>query len=341
INNERGTDAHHVFLDHGVNGPAYFAYYDATHPEARRFIWEKVRHGYYDHGVKLYWLDNDEPDINPWDPANLRFHLGNGQEMANLYPLLNQQAFYEALKAAGETEIVSLSRSTWAGGQRYSSVVWSGDIASTFEALQAQVRAGLNMAMSGYPWWTTDIGGFHGGDITRPEFRELVVRWFQYGVFCPIFRLHGYRGPSDQPIIVSGADNEVWSFGEDAYAQITPLLFLRERLRPYIHTHMTLASQTGLPVMRPLFVDYAQDLRCQAVEDAFLFGPDLLVAPVLGLGQRERSVYLPVGADWIDVWSGACHAGGQEIQVPAPLETIPVFARAGSGMEEIFRKESD
>jgi alpha-D-xyloside xylohydrolase len=337
INNERGTDAQHVFLDHGINGPAYFLYYDSTNPEARRFIWQTAKRGYYDQGVKLYWLDNDEPDINPWDPENLRYHLGNGLEVGNLYPLLNQQAFFDGLREAGESEIVTLSRSTWAGGQRYSSVVWSGDIASTFADLNKQVRAGLGMAMSGYPWWTTDIGGFHSSDIYSETFQELIVRWFQFGLFCPIMRLHGFRGPTDQPMIVSGLDNEVWSFGEETYQRIAPLLFLRERLRPYIHAQMRIASQTGLPVMRPLFVDFPADPTCQAIDDQYLFGAEILVAPVLQQGQRERPVYLPAGAKWTDAWTGEVFDGGQWIKVDAPLEKVPVFLKEGSELGRLFR----
>ena len=248
VNNERGTDALHVFVDHDVNGPAYFTYYDATNPEGRRTIWDKVKQGYYDHGIRLWWLDNDEPDANPWDPdqpAILPGQRGGGGQYLSLAApagLLRWDAI-----APARREIVTLSRSGWAGSQRFSSAIWSGDIASTFEGLQAQVRAGLNMAMSGIPWWTTDIGGFHGGDIRTDYFQELIVRWFQYGVFCPIFRLHGHRQPERSPFPGSGADNEVWSFGEEAYRAITPLLFLRERLRPYIHDQMEVASQVGLP----------------------------------------------------------------------------------------------
>ncbi|HEX2907763.1 MAG TPA: TIM-barrel domain-containing protein, partial [Phototrophicaceae bacterium] len=158
VNTERGQETLQVFVDNGVEGAAHLAYYDATHPEARAFIWETIRRNYYADGVRLWWLDNDEPDANPWHPENLRFHLGNGLEVANIYPLLHQQAFYDGMKAAGETEIVTLSRSGWAGSQRFGTVIWSGDIASTFTALQKQVRAGLNMSMSGISWWTTDIG---------------------------------------------------------------------------------------------------------------------------------------------------------------------------------------
>ena len=240
---ERGIPSHMVFTDTRADGPVHLRYYDATHPEARRFIWERVREGYYRHGVKVWWLDACEPEVYPPDHENLRYHLGNGLEVAGLYPLLHQQAFYDGMKAEGEADVVTLCRSAWAGSQRYGAAVWSGDIASTFEALGAQVRAGLNIGLSGIPWWTTDIGGFHGGDPESPYFRELIVRWFQYGVFCPLFRLHGMR----QPTVGwdAGGPNEVWSFGDEAYAIIRDLLFLRERLKPYILAQMAAAAETG------------------------------------------------------------------------------------------------
>jgi alpha-D-xyloside xylohydrolase len=336
VNTERGMEALQIFLDNGIDGPAHLSYYDATHPEARQFMWDTIQRNYYADGVRLWWLDSNEPDANPWTPENLRFHLGNGLEVANMYPLLHQQAFYEGMKAAGETEIVTLSRSGWAGSQRYSTVIWSGDIASTFEALQAQVRAGLNIAMSGIPWWTTDIGGFHSGDIHSPYFRELIVRWFQYGVFCPICRLHGHRSPILNPLPRGGADNEVWSFGDEAYTILRQLLSLRERLRPYLHQQMRIASETGLPPMRPLFVDFPDDAACETVDDQFMFGAEIMVAPVLYEGVRERRVYLPAASNWINTGTGALHAGGQWINVDAPLETIPIFVKEGSNLQEVL-----
>jgi alpha-D-xyloside xylohydrolase len=209
--------------------------------------------------------------------------------------------------------------------------VWSGDIASTFESLRAQVRAGLNIAMSGIPWWTTDIGGFYGGDIDSPTFRELIVRWFQYGVFCPIFRLHGHRSSSSAQVGPgSEAPNEIWSFGDEAYRIIRDLLFLRERLKPYIMEQMSVASASGLPPIRPLFVDFPSDPSAWEVEDQFMLGPDLLVAPVLEEGARSRKVYLPAGAAWVDAWESQVYLGGETTLIAAPLARIPVFWRQGS-----------
>ena len=298
-------------------------------PGARQFVWEQVKQNYLKHGIKIWWLDACEPEIYPADVDNLRYHLGSGLEVGNLYPLLHEQGFYEGMHAAGETEIISLCRSAWAGSQRFGAAVWSGDIPSTFELLQAQVRAGLNIALSGIPWWTTDIGGFSGGNINTPYFRELIVRWFQYGLFCPLFRLHGYREPAGG-MLGTGADNEVWSFGDEAYAIIKELLFMREVMRPYMMAQMRLASEKGTPPMRPLFFDFPADETAYTVEDQYLFGPDILVAPVLELGARERKVYLPAGTDWQEPWSGERLAGGQWITAAAPLERIPIYFRWGT-----------
>lgn len=326
VSNERGIPAHSPFSS--VSSLA-MRYYDPTNPAARKFIWEKVREGYYRYGIKIFWLDACEPEIYPADPDNLRYHTGNGLEVANIYPLMHQKAFYDGMRSEGEEEVITLCRSAWAGSQRYGAAVWSGDIESTFEVLEGQVRAGLNIGLSGIPWWTTDIGGFLHGDITTPYFRELVVRWFQYGCWCPLFRLHGERRPyreEDQ----SAGPNEVWSFGEDAYEIIKESLFLRERLRPYIMKQMRLAHRKGIPPMRPLFFDFPGDEGCADIEDQFLFGPDVLVAPVVKQGARSREVYLPAGTNWTDAWTDKKLKGGQRIEAVAPIERIPVYLRGDS-----------
>jgi alpha-D-xyloside xylohydrolase len=330
VRTERGLPALMIFQDNRPEGPAYLHYYDSTNPEARRFIWEQVRDHYYRYEIKNWWLDACEPEMFPLDPDNLRFHLGNGLAIANAYPLLHERGFFEHMHSLGETAILNLCRSAWAGSQRYGVAVWSGDVNSTFEALRAQVCAGLNMGLSGIPWWTSDIGGFYGGDSESPSFRELLIRWFQYATFCPLFRLHGLReaSPTAESMKFTGGPNEVWSFGDEAYAILKGLLFLRERLRPYILAQMQLAHEHGIPPMRPLFFDFPGDELCIGVDDQFLFGPDLLVAPVLREGARRREVYLPAGTAWTDAWSGQTFEGGQSITAEAPLARIPLYLRA-------------
>lgn len=332
IRTERGNPVLMNFQDNRPEGTVGVYYYDATNPEARQFVWEQIREHYYQDGIQIFWLDACEPEMYPMDPDNLRFHIGNGLAVANAYPVLHERGFYENMHAEGQRAILNLCRSAWAGSQHYGAAVWSGDINSTFKALQEQIRAGLNMALSGMPWWTTDIGGFYGGVPESPAFRELVVRWFQYGVFCPIFRLHGYRHATHESSLMlqSGGPNEAWSFGDEAYAIIKDLLFLRERLRPYIMEQMQLAHEKGIPPMRPLFFDFVEDENCARVEDQFLFGPDLLVAPILEAGARQRELYLPAGTTWTDAWSGQVFEGGQRIVAEAPLERIPVYLRGNA-----------
>jgi alpha-D-xyloside xylohydrolase len=238
------------------------------------------------------------------------------------------------MRDAGADEVLTLCRSAWAGSQRYGAAVWSGDIAPTFEALAAQIPAGLNMALSGIPWWTTDIGGFHGGDPEDPDYRELVIRWFQYGLWCPIFRLHGHREPrTDLSAGSNGGPNEPWSFGDEAYRIISELLRMREQLVPYVLRQMETASETGLPPMRPIWFDFPEDEHAWQIEDEFLFGPDVLVAPIAELGMRARRVYLPAGANWQDTATGAVLPGGDGYDVDAPLKRIPVFIRVGDDNE--------
>jgi alpha-D-xyloside xylohydrolase len=329
IDTERGSSVHLFSPWPAKPGQKNLYHYDPTNPEARKYIWQKVRKGYYRHGIKVWWLDACEPEINPADYDNLRYHIGNGAAVGCIHPLMHQQGFYDGMRSEGEKEIITLCRSAWLGSQRYAAAVWSGDVPSTFESLRQQVRAGLNIAMSGICWWTTDIGGFHSGDINSPYFRELIVRWFQYGVFCPLFRLHGMRQPAEADC---GAPNEVWSFGRKAYGIIRKLLFLREELQPYIMKHMKVSHRTGLPMMRPLFFDFADDENCFNIEDQFLFGPDILVAPVLHRGAKSREVYLPEGASWKGAGGKRKLKGGRWVKADAPLEKIPFYIRAGSGL---------
>ncbi len=327
VRNDRGIPVNMTFVDNRTAGPVHLHFFDALNPEARQFVWEKARQNYFRYGIKVFWLDEAEPDMWPMDPDILRYHLGNGLEVANLYPMMYAKGFYDGMRSAGETEIVNLCRCAWAGSQRYGVAMWSGDIASTFEELRIQVPAGLNTGLSGIPWWTTDIGGFFDGDPEDPSFRELLVRWFQYGAFCPVFRLHGFRLPANEAPVWHGGPNEVWSYGEEVYSILKEFLFLRERLRPYIMEQARAASEKGIPPMRPMFFDFPKDEESYQVEDQFLFGPDLLVAPVLYEGARARQVYLPAGTIWKDVWTGEVFQGGQTIVAEAPLERLPLYLR--------------
>ena len=326
LRGERGVDVVFMFF-----GPQ--TYVDTTHPGAREFFWSRAKKNYYDYGIRTFWLDEAEPEMRPYDYDNVRMYLGNGEEVSNIYCVGFAKAFYDGLKAQGE-EVCNLVRCAWLGSQRYGVVLWSGDIASTFDSLRKQLKAGLNVAMCGIPWWTTDIGGFINGDPESEEFRELMIRWFEFGVFCPIFRLHGFRLPYPVRDILnpdgycgSGGPNEVWSFGEEAYEIIRRYMYVREELKPYIMGQMKLASEDGTPVMRPLFYDFCGDKNVYDIGDEYMFGPDLLVAPVVELGARKRMVYLPEGCRWKDAGTGMVYDGGTRIEADAPLDTIPLFLK--------------
>jgi alpha-D-xyloside xylohydrolase len=328
ISTESGPMAHADWPDKGADDVLPVAFYDATNPEARAYLWERIERNYLAHGVKVFWLDACEPELVPAFQGSLRYDAGPGLEVGNMYPRENSRAFHDGMVAAGETEIVTMNRSAWAGSQRYGAALWSGDIHPDFASLKSQVKAGIHVAASGIPWWNTDIGGFDGGDPDDPAYREVLVRWFQFGVFSPIMRLHGYRVPHmELGPRMTGGPNEVWSYGDEAYAILTSLLELREKLRPYIGEQMQVASAEGLPVFRPLFMEFPADPTSWTVADQYLFGRDILVAPVVEAGARTREVYLPAGAEWTDHWTGSRYPGGAPVVVDAPLERIPFFLR--------------
>ena len=309
-------------------------HFDATNPEARGYVWGKVKQNYYDLGIKTFWLDEAEPEYTAYDFDNYRYYLGKNLEIGNLYPVAYARCFYEGQQAQGQENIVNLLRCAWAGSQKYGALVWSGDIASSFQSMRNQLAAGLNMGIAGIPWWTTDIGGFHGGDPKDEAFRELFARWFAWGAFCPVMRLHGDREPRQPQVGTtggatcrSGAPNEVWCYGDWVYEICKKYLNLREELRPYTRKTMAQAHEKGTPVMRTMFYAFPQDKTCWQVEDQYMFGDDYLVAPVLYPGVTTRRVYLPAGCRWQDLESGTVYEGGSFVEVPAPLEVIPVFRK--------------
>ena len=331
VHADRGNENHMTWMGNTI-------FYDATHPGAQQFVWNRCKENYYEKGIRCFWLDEAEPEYGPYDFDNYRYYEGPALMCTNIYPVMYAKGFYDGLKAEGETEILSLVRCAWAGSQKYGVLTWSGDIHSSFRAMREQLQAGLSMGIAGIPWWTSDIGGFLGGDIQDEAFKELLVRWFAWGAFCPVFRMHGERSPwyeREEEFIdgvrqlTSGQDNEVWSFGEANYAILKQYLFIRERLRPYIRECMQEASEKGAPVMRPMFYDFPKDTHCWEVEDQYMFGPDLIIAPVMEAGMKERQIYLPAGTRWIDAYTKAVYDGGQMITTPTPLEVIPVMMREG------------
>lgn len=335
--NEMLEKGYLIRTERGFRAGLYFegatVHYDATNPKAREYVWSKVRKNYYDKGIRLFWLDEAEPEYTVYDFDNYRYNMGTDLEIGNIYPLEYAHTFYEGMCEQGQINAVNLLRCAWAGSQNYGALVWSGDIASSFESMRNQLSAGLNIGIAGIPWWTTDIGGFHGGDPSDPAFRELFVRWFEWAAFCPVMRLHGDREPRQEPLdatetyCCSGADNEVWSYGEEVYEICKKYLDIRESLRDYTRHLMLQAHIKGSPVIRTLFYEFPQDTQCWEIEDEYMYGDKFLVAPVLEAGKRERMVYFPKGADWKEMNSRKLFCGGTFSKVQARLSEIPVFKK--------------
>ncbi len=310
---------------------------DVTNPETRAFVFAKLKEHYLDQGVDGLWFDEAEPEIHPEHFDNLLFHIGRGDEVGLAYPYYYAQMAFDGFAQMGQTP-VTLIRAGYLGAQKFGALVWSGDIPSTFRSLSEQVKAGLNMAMCGIPWWNTDIGGFWGADTQSEEFRELIVRWFQFGVFSPVMRLHGARirhGEKKRDVKEpSGDPNELWSFGERNFKILRELVLLRERLRPYIARQMKTAAEKGWPVMRPMFFEYPEDEHCYTLGEQYLFGDDILFAPIVHKGQTEKQVYLPAGS-WVLTKTKEVFAPGWHT-VHAELGEFVAFVKEGAAVLDCF-----
>ncbi len=309
---------------------------DPTNPETREYVWEKCKAHYYDLGIDYFWLDNSEPDLTKYDFDNFRYHIGTALSCSNIYPQWYSRLFYDHETALGNTGVVNLLRSGWAGSQKYGNVLWSGDVPSTWESLRDQLVAGLNIGLAGIPWWNTDIGGFMEGNVQDPAFCELLIRWYEWAVFQPVMRLHGDREPFTIPALDdrdfgggylhTGQDNEMWSYGEDNFAIMRAHYELRRSLKPYLSQIFREAHENGSPLMRAMFYEFPDDPVCWDLTDQYMFGPDYLVAPVLTPETFRRRVYLPAGT-WEEIHTGEILEGGRTIEADAPLERIPVFRR--------------
>jgi len=301
--------------------------YDPSNPEARDIYWSRLPGKLFSQGWDAFWLDSAEPE-EFWPhmgDAILRdkqLAIGNGAEYTNVFPLLHTLGVQNHWKATADRKrVFLLTRSAFLGQQRVGATVWSGDVFSSYWALSRQVPAGLNFALSGYPYWTTDIGGYfppYPGSVDGPAYQELYARWFEFGTFCPIFRTHGHRD-----------HNEMWT-----YDRIEPTLIrydkLRYRLMPYIYSLAWKVTSEDYTIQRPLVMEWRSDEKTWNIGDEFMFGPAILVNPVLKANATKRSVYLPPSPAWYDFWTGESTAGGKEIEAEAPLDRMPLYVRAGS-----------
>ena len=324
--------------DEGQDWMGYpYTFYDAFNPAARKLFWSQVDRELFRKGVDAWWMDASEPELAP-DLRGQRVHMhptamGTGARMLNAYPLVNSEAIYEGQRAAApDQRVFSLTRSGFAGQQRYAAAVWSGDISSTWTTMRAQIAAGLGFCLSGMPYWTMDIGGFavpprfsrpHPKPEDAEEWRELNARWFEFGTFAPLLRVHGefpYR--------------EMWEFGGDAspaYEAEVKFDRLRYRLLPYIYSLAGQVTHQNSTIMRALIMDFRADTNTWDITDQFMFGPDLLVNPVTTYQARSRFVYLPQHAGgWYDFWTGSSLPGGRRLDAPAPYDAIPLYVKAGS-----------
>ncbi len=310
---------------------------DSTNPEARKWYWEHMRDNVLAHAFDYPWLDETEPDLVP---DGFFYSIGTGDRFHNLYPLVHVEGVADGLRAWKPNErVLILSRAAYLGSQRTGALFWSSDIPSTWEALQRQIPTGLNMTASGIAYWGNDIGGWQNvppvsstdraplidpkGSETvvgqNRDYPELLVRWFEYGTFLPTLRIHGQRSATD-----------IWSYGPAAEQILASYDKLRYRLIPYLYSAAKETYDTGMPFMRPLWMDFATDPNVANLGTEYMFGPALLVAPVTEQGQTTKHVYLPAGTDWYDFWTGKKEAGGRWVSVAAPIDRIPVFVKAGS-----------
>jgi len=245
---------------------------------------------------------------------------GSGARVLNAYPLMHTTAVYEGQRAENSSKrVFILTRSAYAGQQRNAAVTWSGDIGGTWEVFSKQIPAGLNFSLSGIPYWNTDTGGFFSGDPANPAYAELFTRWFQFSAFCPMLRVHG-----------DGPPKEMWRFDPATQKILINYDEFRYHLLPYIYSISWKVTSEGYSMMRALVMDFREDSRVYNTGDQYMFGPALMVAPVVKPGVATRTVYLPAGASWIDFWTGKTYTGGQTIDASAPITTMPVFVRAGS-----------
>jgi alpha-D-xyloside xylohydrolase len=305
--------------------------YDPSNPAAADFFWNQFVGKLFAQGWDAFWLDSSEPE-EAWPyvgDAILRdkkLAIGPGLEYTNAFPLLHTGGVAEHWKQANadmkiDKRVFLLTRSAFMGQQRNGATVWSGDVYSSWWALRRQVPAGLNFALSGYPYWTTDIGGYHPLNYAQtlpPGYQELYARWFEYGAFCPVFRTHGHRDA-----------NELWTY-DKVFPALLAVDRLRYRLLPYVYSLAWKVTSEDYTIQRPLVMDFRQDPATREIGDQFMFGPALLVSPVLTEGATQRTLYLPAGTRWYDFWTGMHDEGGATVYVDAPIDRIPLAVRAGS-----------
>ncbi len=312
-------------------------FYDPYSEDSRQLFWDQLNDNLFSKGIDAWWLDATEPDIHSnLSRTETRLRLGptaqgSFSRYLNTFSLMNSKGIYEKQREESpDQRVFILTRSAFAGQQRYAASTWSGDVATRWYDLKAQVPAGLNFCLSGIPYWTTDIGGFaveprferNVKDEDREEWRELNTRWFQYGTFCPLFRVHG-QFPFREIFNIASENHP-------AYQAMLEYDRLRYRLMPYIYSLTGMVTHDDYTIMRALVMDFHSDPEVKNIGDQFMFGPALLINPVTEYKSRKRDVYLPEGQGWYELKSGKYVSGGQTILADAPYSDIPIFVKEGS-----------
>lgn len=294
---------------------------DYFNPETRKEYWNTLKVNMFDNGVDSWWMDAVEPENDALKGE--KTHIGAGDFYRLTYPLMVSQAVYEGQReSSSDKRVCILTRSAFSGQQRYGVINWSGDIGYTWDVFRNQIVAGLNFSITGLPYWTTDIGGFFRpgrSQYTDEKYHELLTRWYQWGTFNPIFRMHGYQ-----------TETEPWKFGQKVEDNMRKMLNLRYRLLPYIYSEAWQVTKNGSTMMRPLVMDFNGDTAAVSRQFQYMFGKSILTAPVTEANVIEWNVYLPKSAGWFDFWTGKQFKGGQTVRTAAPLDRIPLFVKAGS-----------
>lgn len=322
--------------------------YDPYNPEARNIYWKYLNAGLFSLGIDGWWMDSSEPDhmnFKPEDFDNKTF-LGSFRKVRNAFPLMTVGGVYDHQRSVtNEKRVFILTRSAFAGQQRYGANTWSGDVVASWNTLRNQISAGLNFSLCGIPYWNSDIGGFflweYPNKLNDADYRELYARWIQFGAFCPMMRSHGADAP-----------REIYQFGkkgEKIYDAIEKFINLRYLLLPYIYSTSWDVTANQSTMMRALVMDFAHDKNALDNNHEYMFGESFLVCPVTtpmytknvvdGKDTtkvedfnkiKSENVYLPKESDWIDFWTGEKHDGGKTINKEVPIEIIPLFVKAGS-----------
>ncbi len=294
---------------------------DYYNPETRKQYWNTLKENLFRYGVDGWWMDAVEPENDAL--KDQKIYIGDGNLYRLTYPLFACQAIYEGQKnTIADKRVCILTRSAFLGQQRYGIINWSGDIGGTWDSYRRQIMAGLNYSISGLPYWTTDIGGFFrpgNSQYIDEKYHELLIRWFQWGAFCPVFRVHAYM-----------TETEPWKYGQRVEDIMRKYLNLRYQLLPYIYSEAWQTTQNGSTIMRPLVMDFGGDLEALNQKYEYMFGKSLLVAPVTQAGTGKTQVYLPKGTDWSDFWTDQRYEGGKTINKETPLDIIPLYIKAGS-----------